>query len=52
MGLSRPGVQVLFADGSVKNISADIDPAVFRALCTIHGNDAVDLAQQPAVSDP
>ena len=51
-GLPQRGVQVLMADGSVKNISADIDPLVFKSLCTIHGADIVDLTQQPKVVDP
>lgn len=36
-------VQVIFADGSARTISKSIDPAVFRALCTIHGAESVDL---------
>ncbi|HEV3344505.1 MAG TPA: DUF1559 domain-containing protein [Pirellulales bacterium] len=35
---------VAMADGSVKRISKEIDPAVFRALCTIHGAEKVDLS--------
>ena len=31
------------ADGSVKRISKDIDPAVFRPLGTIHGGETIDL---------
>ncbi|HVA49707.1 MAG TPA: DUF1559 domain-containing protein [Pirellulales bacterium] len=37
------GAVVALADGSVRRISKDIDPAVFRALCTIHGGETVDL---------
>lgn len=37
------GAIVALADGSVRRISKDIDPAVFRALCTIHGGEKVDL---------
>lgn len=37
------GVLVMMADGSVREISSNVDPAVFRALCTIHGADTVDL---------
>lgn len=40
----KPGVTTMFADGSVRHISADIDPKLFRALCTIHGGETVDLA--------
>jgi len=38
------GALVVMADGSVRTISKDIDPAVFRSLCTIHGGEAVDPA--------
>ncbi len=44
-GLKKRGAHVLFADGSYREISADIDPALFRALCTIHGSEDVDLSQ-------
>jgi hypothetical protein len=37
------GTLVLMADGSVRQISSNVDPGVFRALCTIHGADTVDL---------
>jgi len=47
-GMKSPGARVLFVDGSSREISADIDPAVFRALCTIHGGETVDL--KPAAS--
>ncbi|OYV84964.1 MAG: hypothetical protein B7Z73_14470 [Planctomycetia bacterium 21-64-5] len=40
------GAVVALADGSVRRISKDIDPAVFRALCTIHGGETVDLPAQ------
>jgi hypothetical protein len=43
VGDPKGGAVVAMADGSVKRISKDIDPAVFRALCTIHGVEAVDL---------
>lgn len=42
-GLKNRGARVLFADGSSREISAEIDPDVFRALCTIHGGESVDL---------
>ncbi|MGI8982203.1 MAG: DUF1559 domain-containing protein [Pirellulaceae bacterium] len=38
------GVTVVMADGSVRVISSNISPAVFRALCTIHGAEKIDLA--------
>lgn len=35
------GAPAAMADGSVKRISKEIDPAVFRALCTIHGGETI-----------
>ena len=37
------GPIAMMADGSVRVISPNIDPAVFRAMCTIHGAESVDL---------
>lgn len=42
-GLAEPGVMVVMADGSIRHISADIDPRVFKALCTTHGAEEVDM---------
>lgn len=33
---------ILMADGSARWIDADIDPKVFRAMCTIHGGELVE----------
>jgi Protein of unknown function (DUF1559) len=44
-GLARPGTYVLFADGSARTISADIDPEVFKAMCTMHGAEQVDMTK-------
>lgn len=41
---AKPGAIAMFADGSVRRIPAEVDPKIFRALCTIHGGEAVDLA--------
>jgi hypothetical protein len=41
-GLTQPGALAVFADGSVREISASVSPQVFRAMCTIHGADTVD----------
>jgi hypothetical protein len=42
LGRAHPGGFVAgFGDGSVRFISADIDPEVFKALCTIAGREAV-----------
>jgi prepilin-type processing-associated H-X9-DG protein len=38
-GLHRGGVNVLFADGSVRTLSPTIDPRVFEALSTIAGGE-------------
>lgn len=43
-GLAKPGVAVLMADGSTRHLSEDINPSVFRATCTIHGADSVDVS--------
>lgn len=47
--LPQPGTIAVMADGSVRFISSNVDPQVFRAMCTIHGSDSVDLdkASQP-----
>jgi hypothetical protein len=44
-GLQKPGTLVLFADGSARTISADIDPEVFKAMCTIHGAEQIDMSR-------
>ena len=50
-GLAKPGVAVLMADGSTRHLGEDVDPSVFRAMCTIHGADSVDVSHfGPAVS--
>lgn len=46
-GMAPKGVLTVFADGSVRSISADIDPQVFRAMCTIHGAETIDLSVAP-----
>jgi hypothetical protein len=44
-GLQSPGAYVMFADGSARVISASIDPEVFKAMCTMHGAEQVDMAK-------
>ncbi len=39
---ARRGALSVMADGSVRVISADTDPSVFKSLCTINGSDSVD----------
>lgn len=41
-GLSQPGTLAVFADGSVREISSNVSPEIFRAMCTIHGAETVD----------
>lgn len=43
VGGPKPGAFVLFADGSVRFVTADIDQQVFNAMSTTHGKDTVDL---------
>lgn len=47
-GLPNGGTVVVMADGSVRQIPANIDPKVFRAMCTIHGAETIDLQQAPS----
>ena len=44
-GRSTEGTLAVMADGSVRFISSDIDPAAFRALCTIRGGETVDVGR-------
>ena len=43
-GLKGGGTMAIMADGSVRKIPKNIDPKVFRALCTIRGSETVDLS--------
>lgn len=43
VGGPKPGAFVLFADGSVRFVSADIDEKVLQSLSTTHGAETVDL---------
>ena len=50
-GSAEPGAFVLFADGSVRFVSAKVDSQVFRAMSTTHGKDNADLpAPAPAAA--
>ena len=51
-GVSPKGAIVVMADGSVRTVSADIDPSVFRAMSTINGAETVDLEHNPAIRRP
>jgi hypothetical protein len=44
-GLPAPGTYVLMADGSARVISATIDPEIFKAMCTIHGAEQIDMGK-------
>lgn len=41
-GLPSGGVYVLMADGATRVLSGEIDEAVFKGMCTIHGAEEVD----------
>ena len=41
----------VMADGSVRQVSAGIDPRVFKAMCTIRGAESVDLQQAGSAFD-
>ena len=53
-GQPQPGALVMLADGSVRFLSKNVDPQVFRALCTIAGGESVDIGNvmQPAELRP
>ncbi|MBI3863939.1 MAG: DUF1559 domain-containing protein [Planctomycetia bacterium] len=44
-GLGAPGAYVLMADGSARVIMGTVDPEIFKAMCTIHGAEQVDMAK-------
>lgn len=41
----KSGAYVLFADGSARVISANIDPEIFKAMCTMHGSEQIDMGK-------
>jgi hypothetical protein len=47
-GLPAGGTLAVMADGSVRQIPANIDAKVFRAMCTIHGAESIDREPAPA----
>lgn len=51
LGTQGQGTYVIFADGSVRLIPETIDPGVFRALCTTHGAETIDLQSLPPVTE-
>ena len=42
-GVPGNGVYVMMADGSTRILNADIDPEVFKAMCTIQGSEQIDM---------
>jgi hypothetical protein len=42
-GAPGGGTVVMMADGSVRQVSGNIDPRVFKAMCTTHGAESYDL---------
>jgi hypothetical protein len=44
-GVPGGGSIVMMADGSVRHVSGNVDPRVFRAMSTIHGAETFDLDQ-------
>jgi hypothetical protein len=44
-GLPKAGTYVLFADGSARLISSEISPEIFKAMCTMHGAEQVDMSK-------
>jgi hypothetical protein len=47
LGLPHRGALVVMADGSVKFIKAEVNSGVFKAMCTVHGAETVDLGTVP-----
>jgi len=43
-GRKSAGALAVMADGSVRFISSDIQPSAFRAMCTIHGGETIDIS--------
>lgn len=41
----KSGAYVMFADGSARVISANIDPEIFKAMCTMHGSEPIDMGK-------
>jgi hypothetical protein len=44
-GVSGGGTLAVMADGSVRQISENVEPRVFKAMSTIHGAESVDVEQ-------
>jgi hypothetical protein len=42
-GLAGGGSLLVMADGSVKHVSAEVDPQIIKAMCTVRGAETVDL---------
>ena len=46
--LPQAGTLAVMADGSVRFVSASVEPSVFRSMCTIHGAESVDVERAAA----
>ncbi|MCH5376393.1 MAG: DUF1559 domain-containing protein, partial [Planctomycetes bacterium] len=44
-GRKSEGALAVMVDGSVRFISSDIHPTAFRAMCTIHGGETIDVSR-------
>ena len=42
-GLTGGGTLAVMVDGSVRQVTAAVDPRVFKAMCTTHGAESVDI---------
>jgi len=41
----KSGAYVMFADGSARVVSANVDPEIFKAMCTMHGSEQIDMGK-------
>ena len=46
----KKGTWIMMADGSVRFLTKDVNPAVFKALCTITGDDDGDVSDLDAIA--
>jgi hypothetical protein len=44
-GLTAPGAYILMADGSARVVMGTVDPEIFKAMCTMHGAEQIDMAK-------
>jgi len=41
----KSGAYVMFADGSARVLSSSVDPEIFKAMCTMHGSEQIDMGK-------